>query len=108
MAAITLSEEAWKVVDKTPTSTYYLDMKRYRKSGSGTPPETPYTPSVSLMYAMREALNAVMEEGLESRVKRHQLAALATRNAIKALGLELFAQPEVSSNTVTPLRCRKV
>ncbi len=107
MAAITLSEEAWKVVDKTPTSTYYLDMKRYRKSGSGTPPETPYTPSVSLMYAMREALNAVMEEGLESRVKRHQLAALATRNAIKALGLELFAQPEVSSNTVTAIKMPK-
>ncbi|HNS26239.1 MAG TPA: aminotransferase class V-fold PLP-dependent enzyme, partial [Methanobacteriaceae archaeon] len=104
MAAITLSEDAWKVVDKTPTSTYYLDMKRYRKSGSGTPPETPYTPSVSLMYAMREALCAVMEEGLESRVKRHQLAALATRNAIKALGLELFAQPEVSSNTVTAIK----
>ena len=104
MAAITLSDDAWKVVDKTPTSTYYLDMKKYRKSGSGTPPETPYTPSVSLMYAMREALNMVMEEGLESRVKRHELAALATRNGIKAMGLELFAQPEVSSNTVTAIK----
>lgn len=104
MSAITLSEDAWKVVDKTPSSTYYLDMKRYLKSGSGTPPETPYTPSVSLMYAMREALNAVMEEGLESRVKRHELAALATRNGIKAMGLELFAQPEVSSNTVTAIK----
>ena len=104
MAAITLSDEAWKVVDKTPTSTYYLDMKRYLKSGSSTPPETPYTPSVSLMYAMREALKAVMEEGLESRVKRHELAALATRNGVKAMGLELFAQTEVSSNTVTAIK----
>jgi aspartate aminotransferase-like enzyme len=104
MAAITMSEDAWKMVDKTPSSTYYLDMKKYFKSGSGTPPETPFTPSVSLMYAMREALNAVMEEGLESRVKRHELAALATRNGIKAMGLELFAQPEVSSNTVTAIK----
>jgi aspartate aminotransferase-like enzyme len=104
MAAITMSEDAWKVVDKTPSSTYYLDMKKYLKSGSGTPPETPFTPSVSLMYAMREALNVVMEEGLESRVKRHELAALATRNGIKAMGLELFAQPEVSSNTVTAIK----
>lgn len=104
MAALTLSNDAWEVVDKTPTSTYYLDMKRYRKSGSAHPPETPYTPSVSLMYAMREALNAIMEEGLESRVKRHQLAALATRNGIKAIGLELFAQQEVSSNTVTAIK----
>ncbi|MCE5215129.1 MAG: alanine--glyoxylate aminotransferase family protein [Methanobacterium sp.] len=104
MAAITVSDDAWKIVDKTPSSTYYLDMKKYHKSGSGTPPETPYTPSVSLMYAMREALNVVMEEGLESRVKRHELAALATRNGVKAMGLELFAQPEVSSNTVTAIK----
>lgn len=104
LAAITLSEDAWKVVDNTPTNTYYTDLKKYRKSGSAKPPETPYTPSVSLMYAMREALNAVMEEGLETRVNRHRLAALATRNGIKALGLELFAQPEVSSNTVTAIQ----
>jgi len=104
MAALTLSDDAWKVVDNTPTSTYYLDMKRYRKSGSAKPPETPYTPAVSLMYAMREALNVIMEEGLESRVKRHKLAALATRNGVKALGLELFSQPEVSSNTVTAIK----
>ena len=104
MAAITLSDAAWKVVENTPTSNYYLDMKRYHKSGSSHPPETPYTPAVSLMYAMREALNAVMEEGLENRIKRHELAALATRNGVKALGLELFAQPEVSSNTVTAIK----
>lgn len=104
MAAITMSEDAWKVVDETPSSSYYLDMKRYRKSGSTTPPETPYTPSVSLMYAMREALNVVMEERLETRIKRHSLAALATRNGIKSIGLELFAQPEVSSNTVTAIK----
>jgi aspartate aminotransferase-like enzyme len=104
MSAITLSDDAWKVVDETPTSSYYLDMKRYRKSGSSTPPETPYTPSVSLMYAMREALRVIMEEGLDTRVKRHELAALATRNGVKALGLELFAQPDVSSNTVTSIK----
>jgi len=104
MAAITLNEDAWKIVDNTKTYNYYLDLKRYRKSGSAKPPETPYTPSVSLMYAMREALIAVMEEGLENRIERHRLAALATRNGIKALGLELFSQLEVSSNTVTAIR----
>ncbi len=104
MAALTLSDDAWRVVENTPTSSYYLDMKKYHKGGAAQPPETPYTPSVSLMYAMKEALLSVMEEGLENRVKRHELAALATRNGIKALGLELFAQSEVSSNTVTAIR----
>ncbi|SCG86261.1 pyridoxal-phosphate-dependent aminotransferase family protein [Methanobacterium congolense] len=104
MAAITLSDDAWNVVDKTETSTYYLNMKKYKKSGDKVPPETPYTPSVSLMYAMREALNIIMEEGLEQRVIRHKMAAKATRAGVKALGLELFAEESAASNTVTAIK----
>lgn len=104
MAAITLNDDAWDVVDKTETSTYYLNMKKYRKSGEKEPPETPYTPSVSLTYAMREALHIIMEEGLEERILRHKLAAKATRAGVKALGLDLFAQPAAASNTVTAIK----
>ncbi len=101
MAAITLNDNAWNVINKTESKTYYLDMKKYKKSGDKKVPETPYTPSVSLMYAMNEALMIIMEEGLESRIKRHEKAAEATINGVKALGLELFAIEEVSSTTVT-------
>lgn len=104
MAAITVSDDAWDVIDKTESTSYYLDIRKYRKYAQNTPSETPYTPSVSLMYAMREALNVVMEEGLESRIKRHQLAATATRNGVKAIGLELFAKEDVSSTTVTAVK----
>jgi aspartate aminotransferase-like enzyme len=92
------------VVDKTKSKTYYLDMKSYRKSGDKNVPETPYTPSVSLMYAMNEALSIIMEEGLEARIKRHEQAAKATINGVKAMGLELFAKEEVSSTTVTAVK----
>ncbi len=104
MAAITLSDEAWAAVDKVDASTYYLDMKAIRKSGDKVPPETPYTPSVSLTYAMNEALKIVMEEGLENRVARHHKAAKASVDAVKALGLELFADEAVSSATVTAVK----
>ncbi len=103
MAAITLNDDAWDVVDKTESKSYYLDMKSYRKSGDKKVPETPYTPSVSLMYAMNEALNIIMEEGLEARIKRHEQAAKATINGVKAMGLELFAKEDVSSTTVTAI-----
>ncbi len=104
MAAITLNDEAWKAVDNVETNTFYLDMKAARKSGDKTPPETPYTPSVSLTYAMNEALKIVMEEGLENRVARHHKAAKASVAAVKALGLELFADEKVSSATVTAVK----
>ncbi len=104
MAAITLSDDAWKAVDNVETNTFYLDLKAARKSGNKNPPETPYTPSVSLTYAMNEALKIVMEEGLENRVARHHKAAKASVAAVKALGLELFADEAVSSATVTAVK----
>ncbi len=104
LAAITLNDEAWKVIDNTDSNTYYLDMKKYKKSGAGTPPETPYTPSVSLIYALFEALKIIKEEGLENRVVRHETAAEASRNAVKALGLEIFPDEKVSSTTVTAVK----
>ncbi|MDR0911515.1 MAG: alanine--glyoxylate aminotransferase family protein [Methanobrevibacter sp.] len=107
MAAITLSDDAWKVVDSVDSNTYYLDLKKYRKSGAGTPPETPYTPSVTLIYGIYEALKMIEEEGLDKRIVRHETAAKATREAAKALGLELFPQEEVSSTTVTAIKMPK-
>lgn len=102
MAAITLSDDAWNAVESVDNPrTYYLNLKKYRKSGDAEPPETPYTPAVSLIYAMHEALQVIMEEGLGNRIKRHKLAAEATRNAVKALNLELFPEESVSSTTVT-------
>lgn len=104
LSAITLNDDAWKAVDNVAYNTYYLDMKKYKKSGAGTLPETPYTPSVSLIYALFEALKIVKEEGLENRIARHETAAEASRNAVKALGLEIFPDESVSSSTVTAVK----
>lgn len=104
MAAITLSDDAWAACDNTDVKGFYLDMKAYRKSGDKNPPETPYTPSVSLTYAMNEALKMVEEEGLQNRVNRHHKAAQSTVKAVKALGLDLFADEAVSSATVTAVK----
>ena len=98
MAAITLSDDAWSKVENVTPNGFYLDMKAYKKSGDKNPPETPYTPSVSLTYAMNEALKMIKEEGLDNRVARHHKAAQASVDAVKALGLEL------SSATVTAVK----
>ncbi|MDR2967244.1 MAG: alanine--glyoxylate aminotransferase family protein [Methanobacteriaceae archaeon] len=104
MAAITLTDDAWKVIDKVDSKAYYLDMKKYRKTGAGTPPETPYTPSVSMIYGLAEALKIIKEEGLENRVIRHEKAAKTVKNAVKSLNLELFPKEEISSSTVTAVK----
>ncbi len=102
MSMLTLSDEAWNIVDQVESPTYYLNMKKMRKSGEKS--QTPYTPSVSMTYAMNEALSMVLEEGLDARIKRHHTGAEATRQAAKALGLELFAREGDYSNTLTGIK----
>jgi aspartate aminotransferase-like enzyme len=46
----------------------------------------------------------ILEEGLTTRFERHQRHAAAFREGIKALGLELWAHPEVASPTVSCVR----
>ena len=103
MAAITINDDAWKVIDSVDSHTYYLDIKAMRKSGDKSPSQTPYTPNVSMTYAMREALSMVLEEGLDARIKRHHIGAEATREAAKTLGLDLFAREGDYSNTLTAI-----
>jgi len=62
----------------------------------------PYTPPTNLLYGLREALCALMEEGLPNVFARHRRHAEATRRAVKAWGLELLAvNPEEYSSSLT-------
>jgi alanine-glyoxylate transaminase/serine-glyoxylate transaminase/serine-pyruvate transaminase len=52
----------------------------------------PYTPATNLLYGLREALAMLLdEEGLEAVFARHLRHAEATRRAVRAWGLEVFA-----------------
>jgi alanine-glyoxylate transaminase/serine-glyoxylate transaminase/serine-pyruvate transaminase len=63
----------------------------------------PYTPATNLLYGLREALKMLLEEeGLENVFLRHDRHADATRRAVRAWGLEVFAQsPGEYSSSLT-------
>ena len=62
----------------------------------------PYTPSINLIFGLREALQMLLEEGLPNVFSRHQRHGHATRAAVRAWGLELVCEePTEYSNTVT-------
>ncbi len=102
LAMVSVSERAWEAIDGNEERGFYLDLAAYRRALKKK--TTPYTPSVSLIYGLREALRIVREEGIENRVKRHRTMALATRRAAKAMNLELFADEKSASNTVTAIK----
>ena len=62
----------------------------------------PYTPSINLIFGLREALQILLEEGLPNVFRRHQRHGEATRATVRAWGLELVCEePSEYSNTVT-------
>ena len=62
----------------------------------------PYTPATNLLFGLREAIAMLHEEGLHNVFARHARLAEATRRAVEAWGLEIFARdPEERSNSVT-------
>lgn len=64
----------------------------------------PYTPALSLLFGLREALDAIFEEGLERIFQRHHRLAEGVRAAVKAWGLKLCARhPRWYSDTVSAI-----
>ena len=101
LAFAALSDKAWKFVERSDLPKYYFNFKKELKSAQKN--QSSYTPAISLFVGLRETLNMIRREGLEGVFRRHEKLAAATRAAVKALGLELYA-PESPSNALTAVK----
>jgi 2-aminoethylphosphonate-pyruvate transaminase len=63
--------------------------------------ETPFTPPVQTMYALREALKELMEEGVEERISHYRGIAETLRDGLSSLELDFLVARENLSNTMT-------
>ena len=102
LAFINFSERAWQAHAEARMPRFYFDAsayKRYYEIG-----QPPYTPSVSVMFALDLALDKILTEGMGSVFERHATIGQMTRDGVKQLGLSLFPDESVASNTVTAVR----
>lgn len=102
LTILTLSEEAWRVVEglRTQVSAYYVDLKRWLPVMEN-PQRYFATPSVPLFLALREALQIIIEEGLEERWRRHEIIAEAVRHGVQSIDLDLFPREGFRANSLT-------
>jgi len=82
---------------------YYFDWHKTLSGQRKDPPDSPFTPAVGLVMALDIALGLIEEEGLEAVFERHRLLGRATREAAKALDLELFGPEDPGANVVTAI-----
>jgi aspartate aminotransferase-like enzyme len=99
ISPISISDRAKKYMLSNPPAILYLNLKRYFKYYEESF-ETPFTPALSLFYAFNEALDIVLEEGLDRRIERHRSCANAFYSGLSAIGLPPFAKEEARSNVV--------
>ena len=85
-----LNEKAWKKAKTSTLPKYYFNLTEELKSVVKN--EAHFTPAVSIVVGLREALRLLEAEGLANVFKRHDRLARATRAGAEALGLELFAK----------------
>ncbi len=105
LAPLTVSPRAMEVLDarKTPVTSWYLDLTMVRKYW-GVERTYHHTAPISMIYALREALRLVEEEGLERRWQRHRRNAQWLWAALEDMGLELFVPEEIRLPTLTTVR----
>ena len=107
MAPLTLSPQAMEVVAKRkePVRSWYLDVSMLRNYwGAGKARVYHHTPPMTMLYALREALRIVLEEGLETRIVRHRRHAEALWAGVEAMGLQLHAQEGHRLPSLTTVR----
>ena len=99
LAFAALSERAWQAYERSKMPKYYFDIAKSKSFAERG--QTPWTPAVSLYYALDLALNMMVQEGVESITSRHAAVGEYTRSEVKALGLRLLCEGPNASNTVT-------
>ncbi|MFP3899114.1 MAG: pyridoxal-phosphate-dependent aminotransferase family protein [Dehalococcoidia bacterium] len=102
LAMVGVSEGAWQAHSQAEMPRYYWDFGKAKSFLDKS--QTPWTPAVSIFYALNVTLDLMLEEGLNNIFARHARVGQIARDGIRALGLSLFADERCASNTVTAVR----
>ena len=102
LGIVCASQKALALYDQAKLPRVFFDFGDMRKANATG--YFPYTPSLPMLYGLRESMAILFEEGLANVFARHHRLAEGTRRAVKAWGLELCAQePKWNSDTVSAI-----
>ena len=101
LAFASVSKRAWERVEHARLPRYYLDWRR--TADSQVKGDTAFTPAVSIVAALRTALDLILERGPANVWEHNRRLARATRAGVKGLGLGLFSPDDDSAAMVTAL-----
>jgi aspartate aminotransferase-like enzyme len=103
LAMVSVSEKAWKAHAQAKIPRYYWDFTKAKSYLEKD--QTPWTPCISVFFALDVSQDMMLKEGLANVFARHAKLGDMTRKGVKSLGLSLFSADEkYASNTVTAVK----
>jgi len=106
LAPITVSERAMNVVRnrQTKVQSWYFDLSTIEKYWLESNRIYHHTAPILLVYALREALRILYEEGLENRWARHEENMRILVEGIEEMGLRIFADKDHICPAITSIK----
>jgi aspartate aminotransferase-like enzyme len=98
IAMVAASARAWDRMERSKVARFYFDLRKARDFAKDG--QTPWTPPISIVYALEVALARYHAEGVEATIERHARYAGAVRAALEALGFTILSRPGAHSVTV--------
>ena len=94
LSPVSFSEQAVEALDqrKTKVQSWFLDLSLVRNYWQGAQRAYHHTAPISSMFALKEALTLVMEEGLEPRFARHWESHELLKQGMESLGFEFLVR----------------
>jgi aspartate aminotransferase-like enzyme len=97
LAFCSVSQKAWKAVEQSKLPKFYLNFKKYKKAYIDT--DTPFTSAITLVIGLKKAVEKINSVGIDKTIAIHQNQARAFRQAVNAMGLEVFSKSPSSAVT---------
>ena len=103
LAPISFGERAMDVINKRESTveSFYFNLQGVAEYWNETQRVYHHTSPITMIYAMRESLRMMMEEGLEGQHDRHARVAAGLRAGLTAMGLDLATDPDYQLNPIT-------
>ena len=99
IAVASISPRCYKKAETVAGRGYYFDLLELKKSYDKN--QTPYTPSIPHIYALKKQLERIEKEGLDNRFKRHKEMSKYTRDWAAKNGFKMFSEEGYHSDTVS-------
>jgi aspartate aminotransferase-like enzyme len=96
-----IGERCWPAYEQSRYPRFFWDIASARASSREG--MTPTTPPLPLIFALDAAVDLIMAEGVEGVWQRHARLGALARARVKRSGLDLFANPDFASDTLTAI-----